>query len=156
VYDGFFYLKDDCTQSDDQPFHTPFLFLKDQYKLDECKNYITGEVTKRKLTSQEGIKLLMKLLYNFDGVSIPRFSMSALFAVAKHAILRNPRSYYIRLARELGTENNPFLGFFFERTWPAVFHSKCMSGKVYDCNLDVSKSCSEDSDWSSYYSKCPS
>ena len=156
LHDGFAYLPFGCIPSDDQAFHTDFLYLKDSYSLDECKDRVSGNITKRKLTAQEGVKLLIKILYNFDGIRIPRFTPTGLFAVTNYAIIRNSKMYYARLARELGIENRPRLGYFFERTWAAVFHSKCLLSKSYYCNWDVNNTCCDNCDWSYKYTKCDS
>lgn len=66
-------------------------------------------------------------------VDNPRFSGTGCFFVTRDVILRNSRSYYVKLARLLGRENNPVEGHFFERAWPEVFHSNCSSGKDFRC-----------------------
>jgi hypothetical protein len=57
------------------------------------------------------------------------------------AIQRNPKEYYMHLARTIGQEMNPVEGHFFERAWPQVFHSRCSSEKTFHCLLNSKTKC---------------
>ena len=74
-----------------------------------------------------------KNLYQFE-VPAPRFGPTGAFAITRELILRNPKSYYVSLVRTLGSENNPRIGHFMERTWPELFHSHCSAYEEYHCH----------------------
>ena len=74
----------------------------------------------------------------------PRFIPTGCFVVTREAIHRQPREYYIKLIRTLNYENNPKIGFLFERAWPSVFHSSCTSGKKFQCVLANSNAAKDD------------
>ena len=74
---------------------------------------------------------LISLLFRVD-VSKPMFTPCGAFAVSRTLIHRHPISYYVALARRLGTENSPAIGYFYERTWSYLFGSDCKD--VRGCN----------------------
>ena len=78
-------------------------------------------------------KHLLFLLFDLKIDHEPMFTPSGSIAVSRGLIHRNPISYYIRLARYLGTENNPVIGHFYERSWSYLFKSNCSS--VHQCNF---------------------
>lgn len=97
-----------------------------------------------KYRDKEMPKILMtgyKDLLNFH-VKDPRFAGTGCFAVRKENILRNPREYYISLAKTLLYRNDPIEGHFFERAWPEIFHSKCSAGKHFHCLWNSTITCS--------------
>lgn len=112
--DGFAFCLPGCSSARD-PRHIDDLF----------KRYQTREIF------DSGYERLL----NFS-VANPRFSGTGSFFVHKSAILRNPREYYVRLARVLGRENDPVQGHFFERAWPEVFHSNCSGSPRFSCLFD--------------------
>jgi len=119
--DGFVFLVPWCASSR-HPQHMKG--LQKQYGEEKCKIFTEG----------------YHALLNFT-VENPRFSGTSCFAVTKEAIYRNPKDYYIRLARTLGSDINPVEGHFFERAWPQVFHSTCSSSQEFHCLLDSKMSC---------------
>lgn len=69
-------------------------------------------------------------------ITNPRFAPNGYFLVTKEAILRRPRVFYIHLARQLGVQNDPPIGHFFERSWAEVFLSTCgMDPDKFSCTL---------------------
>jgi hypothetical protein len=66
-------------------------------------------------------------------VKNPRFVPTALFAVSRDAVRRNPKSLYLKLARLLGSTSNPYEGHFIERAWPEIFKSTCSAGELFCC-----------------------
>ena len=76
---------------------------------------------------------LVSILFGVNLNHKPMFSPSGSFAVSRAQIHRHPVCYYVDLARHLGKENRPPIGFFFERTWSYVFGSDC--AQVRGCNF---------------------
>jgi hypothetical protein len=69
-------------------------------------------------------------------IANPRYSGFGYFIVTRDAILRRPKSFYLKLARLIGDRNDPFEGHFFERAWAEVFLSQCaMDTARYYCSL---------------------
>lgn len=71
----------------------------------------------------------------------PRYSGTGCFFVTREAIHRNPRQYYIEIARLMQSDNDPIEGHFLERAWPEVFHSTCSAGERFHCLFQSKTSC---------------
>ena len=90
-----------------------------------------------------------------------RFAPTGLFAVTREAIHRRPVGDYQRMLVSLSHQNNPPIGHFFERSWPAVFQSTCTSNEAYYCtpyhNLTLTCDCIFPSfwNWAYFTHNCP-
>ena len=145
--DGFVFLVPWC-ESSMHPLHMKN--LRKEFGEEKCKIFTEGYSN----------------LLNFT-VENPRFSGTSCFAVTRQvkatlslieydflttfncifvylhmqAVHRNPKEYYMRLARTMGKDLNPVEGHFFERAWPQVFHSRCSSERAFHCLLDPKITC---------------
>ena len=124
---GFLYMLPICLQSNIH--YSNFMpKLMEEFNLDKVRGNIT--LTLMNDYDQE-FSHLISLLYDVK-VDKPTFTPHAAFAVSRAVIHRHPICYYVKLARRLGTENKPPVGFFYERTWSYLFGSECIH--VKGCN----------------------
>jgi len=94
----------------------------------QIENYVTSSTQNQKI-NDESILELSKLRpfgkwYEkyFNNITTTHISYQGIFSVSNKDIMKNPKSYYENLIKELSNSSNPEVGHYFERSWEAVFY----------------------------------